>query len=60
MEQDQGGSALFDLYTLLEDVKISKELWHHVLGFTVRHTKLTYFTGKDDKYLFRKIKSLGL
>ena len=59
VEQDQGGSVPFDLYTLLEDEKISRELWPYVLGFATRDTKLTYFTEKDERYLFWKIEALA-
>ncbi|MEB3755390.1 MAG: hypothetical protein GSR79_00800 [Desulfurococcales archaeon] len=53
------GDVPFDLYTLLEDEKISRELWPYVLGFAARDTKLTYFTEKDERYLFWKIEGLA-
>ena len=49
----------FDLYTLLEDEKIGRELWPYVLGFAARDTKLTYFTERDEEYLFWKIEAIA-
>jgi len=54
-----GGAPPFDLYTLLEDEKIGRELWPYILGFVARDTKLTYFTEKDEEYLFWKIEALA-
>ena len=53
----QGGAPPFDLYTLLEDEKIPRELWPLVLGFIVRDVKLTYFEPRDIEYLFWKIEA---
>lgn len=57
--EGQGGGLPFDLYTLLEDEKIGRELWPFILGFIVRDTKLTYFTEKDLEFLFWKIESIA-
>ena len=55
----QGGAPPFDLYTLLEDEKVPRELWPYILGFVARDTKLTYFTERDEEYLFWKIEALA-
>ena len=55
----QGGGGPLDLYTLLEDEKIGRELWALILGFVARDTKLTYFTPEDEEYLFWKIEALA-
>jgi len=57
MDQASGGGPM-DLYTLLEDEKIGRELWALILGFVVRDTKLTYFTSEDEEYLFWKIEAI--
>ncbi len=57
--QQQGGAPPFDLYTLLEDEKIGRELWPYILGFVARDTKLTYFTERDEQYLFWKIEAIA-
>lgn len=49
----------FDLYTLLEDEKIGREIWPYILAFVARDMKLTYFDRKDEEYLFWKIEALG-
>ena len=48
--EQQGSSLGFDLYTLLEDEKIPRELWPFILGFVARDTKLTYFTREDEEF----------
>ena len=53
------GSVPFDLYTLLEDEKIGRELWSLVLAFAARDMKLTFFDERDEEYLFWKIESLA-
>ncbi len=58
-QQDSGGAPPFDLYTLLEDEKVGRELWPYILGFIARDTKLTYFTEKDEEYLFWKIEAIA-
>lgn len=55
---DSGG-APFDLYTLLEDERIQRELWPYVLAFATRDMKLTFFDEKDEEYIFWKIKALS-
>ncbi|BAA79807.2 hypothetical protein ASQ66_gp09 [Aeropyrum pernix spindle-shaped virus 1] len=57
--QQQGGAPPFDLYTLLEDEKVGRELWPYILGFVARDTKLTYFTERDEEYLFWKIEAIA-
>ena len=57
--QNGGGAPPFDLYTLLEDEKVGRELWPYILGFVARDTKLTYFTERDEAYLFWKIEAIA-
>ena len=56
--QDSGGVP-FDLYTLLEDEKIGRELWGLILAFASRDMKLSFFDERDEEYLFWKIESLA-
>jgi len=58
-DQEASSSVPYELYTLLEDEKIGRELWPYVLGFAARDTKLTYFTEKDEEYLFWKIEAIA-
>ncbi|BAN89919.1 hypothetical protein [Aeropyrum camini] len=55
----EGGGPPLDLYTLLEDEKVGRELWPYILGFVARDTKLTYFTERDEEYLFWKIEAIA-
>ncbi|HID41020.1 MAG TPA: hypothetical protein EYP33_02560 [Pyrodictium sp.] len=48
-----------DLYTLLEDERISRELWAYVLSFATRDMKLTYFSDSDIRWLFYRTEALA-
>lgn len=58
-EEGEQSGAPYELYTLLEDEKIPRELWPYILGYIVRDTKLTYFTPSDEKYLFWKSEAIA-
>ena len=48
-----------DLYTLLEDERINRELWGYVLAFATRDMALTYLSESDTRWVFWKTESLA-
>ncbi len=54
-----GPSLPGDLYTLLEDERISRELWGYVLAFATRDMALSYLSETDMRWLFWKTESLA-
>ena len=53
--QEAAQSMRSDLYMLLEEEKIPRELWPYILAFMTRSMKLTYFDDRDTEYMTWKI-----
>lgn len=55
IENDTGGGLKSNLYYLLEEEKIPREVWPWVLAYITRSAKLTNLDDKDIEYLRWKI-----
>jgi len=53
--QGEGSGGSGDLYYLLEEEKIPRELWPWILAYVTRTSKLTYLDDRDIEYLKWKI-----
>jgi len=55
VEGESSSAGRGDLYYLLEEEKIPRELWPWILAYVTRSSKLTYLDDKDIEYLRWKI-----